>query len=450
MRDDKRLRRAAIAGALCVCLCMPYTPEHSGEVMAQEADPTFLEQYGRTYGLLLAVVAVVYGGRLVMKKKRQKQEAIEAAEYEEERQKQAAEAERIAKLNTLEGKEVERIGLTWPDEQPTQPGSLVPLIATAYMAGGQELVTEGAGEGKTLWADYDVRVSPGAYRQGQIQVPADPREITEHKLVVDVASVHHEGLDISVEMPVSYGGPFVANFSGNYGDSGNDGRDGNDGSDGSDHEDGDGQDGQDGANGGQGQDGQAGESGSDVEAFATLVTVPGLDKKMLHVEVRSLDYDRVLRYRIDPSSGQLTIKSYGGYGGSGGDGGTGGDGGDGGDGSNGSSDHPYEGKGGNAGNGANGGDGGRGGNGGDGGRIILNLDPSAEAYKGLFTFENAGGSGGRYGSSGFWGSGGSYGQGDDLGNSGQTGSGGRDGESGYDGRQGPKPQVKVTTVTLDW
>jgi hypothetical protein len=429
MESGPRVRMVCVSALSLALAVGPLTarPAH-----AQESDNQML-RYAATGALCLGIGV----GYLVVRRYTNKKAEAEAAEKQ-------AEAERVAAENTLAGKSVERIALALPPDQVATQSACLDLIATATLASGKQLVSAGAGGGLTQWSDYEVLVDGGEFRSGQVCTWNDPRDFSDHRVVITAKNVHDLDDVGTLELPLDYTVPMRGWFAGSDGYSGNSGHSGSRGNDGADNSDGDGGDAGHGGHGGNGQTGEAGAHGHNITVQADAVSDPVLGETMLRVVIRDDDTGGVYRFLIDGDEGELSIYASGGRGGSGGSGGSGGQGGYGGD-----ANYDY-GRAGNGGNAGDGGDGGDGGFGGDGGTITLILDPSAKAYRDTFQLYNGGGSGGSGGSTGFSGSTGSGGSGDVSGNYGQSGQNGQRGQDGRSGQAGPAPTVRVESVSLDW
>ncbi len=256
----------------------------------------------------------------------------------------------------LNDKQVDSLTLATPSDGASCPGYEIPLIATATLAGGEKLQTEGAGGGKVLWSSFTIesrgaRVTP----EGILAIDSDPRATLGAPVYVRLR-VGRQGPATEVSIPVRYDCAYVANFNGQHGDDGADGADGTDGVRGAD--------------GGPGADGA---DGQQVQALVSLVPRPTLGSSLLSVFVQGARTQRL--YYVDPERGSLLVRANGGDGGDGGSGGYG----------FGASGLP----------GRNNGSRGHGGNGGNGGSLFLRVSPEATAYLKCIQFENHGGGGGR-------------------------------------------------------
>ncbi len=256
----------------------------------------------------------------------------------------------------LRDKRVESLTLAMSGARPPCPGYEVPLVATATLAGGETLRTEGAGGGKVLWSSFTIEARGARVTSdGTLSVDVDPRET--------LASPVYVRLGVGLQRPIAelaitvrHDCAYVADFSGRPGADGQDGADGTEGDPG--------------ANGGSGSDGA---DGQQVQAFVSLVPRSTPDGPLLSVLVQGSRAQRL--YYLDPARGSLLVRANGG---DGGDGGTGGYG-------FGGTGRP----------GRNNGSRGDGGNGGNGGSLVLRVSPEATRYLGCIHLENGGGRGGR-------------------------------------------------------
>jgi hypothetical protein len=256
----------------------------------------------------------------------------------------------------LNDKQVDSHTLAVPNNGPLCPGYEIPLIATATLAGGEKLQTEGAGGGKVLWSSFTAeargaRITP----EGILSVDVDPRETLGSPVHVTLR-VGLRGPVAELDVPLRYDCAYVANFNGQPGADGDSGADGAEGVPG--------------ANGNRGSDGA---DGQQVQVLVSMVLGPTPGSSLLSVLVQGSRAQRL--YYVDPARGSLLVRANGGNGGDGGAGGYG----------FGGSGRP----------GSNNGSRGDGGNGGNGGSLFLRVSPEAKAYLKCIHFENRGGRGGR-------------------------------------------------------
>ena len=334
--------------------------------------------------------------------------------------------ERIAKENSLEGKNVKELQLSYLNENVTHTlGSSYSMIIKAVLENGKELVTEGGGKGYTTWNNYSIEVEGGSFTNGILTVSGNPKNIKDHKVIFKASSVSDPTIKKELEIALTYDADQYAGFSG-YG--GRKGESKFQGANGASHTEADGEDGRDGANGGNGEEGG---DGQEVEVYVKAIHDATLNKDLLYIYAKSLTTSAEGNYVIDPSVAKMTIAANGGDGGNGGWGGVGGSGGSG-----------YSG-----GDGGNGGNGGNGANGGNGGRITVYLDPSAQHYASSIVCVNYGGGGGSAGGAGSGGTGG----GSNPGSNGKHGNSGVKGDrSGRAGTSGPTPKFITQTVSMNW
>ncbi|MFL5752649.1 MAG: hypothetical protein ACJ76F_04525 [Bacteroidia bacterium] len=329
--------------------------------------------------------------------------------------------------NKLEGKKVTGIQISYlQEEASSRPGSVYNMIIKASIEGGNELITEGAGKGKTAWDNYIVEAENASFENGALSVYSDFRKIKGGMIRFKASVKSDPSVVQQVEIPLTYEGDIYVNFSaagGSYGQQGDNGYGGESNSQWSV--------GGKGGNGGNGGEGGTGESGPDLEIHAKVEKDPALNKELLYVYVKNNSTGGSGYYAIDPVKAKISVYANGGTGGRGGNGGNGGIGG----------------SGINGGDGGDGGNGNNGGDGGNGGRITLYLDPSAKAYASAIVLNNFGGNGGGSGNAGAGGSGGgSYG-----GSGGRTGKYGAAGKySGNAGKNGPAPTILVQKTDISW
>ncbi len=311
------------------------------------------------------------------------------------------------------------------------------LIVKAHIVDGEVEYTQGAGEGRMRWEDFEVQsVGPVTmYEEGWVEFGENPHAVlAAEEISFYIVSRHHELAPMRVDVPPRFDCTYRANLSGEAGRHGADGQSGRNGARGTSNQSSGsyaqpGGHGENGGHGGNGADGEAGRSGNDVEVFVSLVE--GSDPVLLEVRVESQTSHHNFFHIVDPSGGGLEVIARGGNGGNGGNGGGGGSGGGGGTGD------PA----GNGGDGGSGGDGGNGADGGDGGTVTFYLSAEAEPYMGIFSADTSGGVGGSAGSAGF---GGSYGTTYSGGTQGRRGERGRDGtRNGRHGRDGPPPKFVI-------
>ena len=324
---------------------------------------------------------------------------------------------KIAEQNTLNGKKVKALQISHSEENITHTqGSLFKMIIKAQLDNGQELITEGAGNGLTPWDNYIITADGGKFENGLLTINDDLKTIKNRKVILKASVKSDPSVTSEFEIPILFDGNLHANYNGYCGSRGKSGRDG-----GAMKSPGDGEKGNDGDDG---MDGLDGGDGSEIDVFVKAIKDGALNKDLLYVRVKSLTSGNESMYIVDPSKAKITISSNGGCGGTGGTGGHGGPGG-------GSGDN-------NRGNGGNGGKGGAGGNGGNGGIVKIYTDPSAKNYSAAILVTNYGGNGGSYGN------GGGVGTGKNQGKYGQNGS-----RSGRAGRNGQAPVFETKEITLD-
>jgi len=261
------------------------------------------------------------------------------------------------------------------------PGEKSPLVVEFQGTDGKTYRTEGAGKGKVLWSDLEIKAKVVTVNaKGIISLPQDPRDSDGKLPHIAITAPSHPELSAELDIPLRYDHAFSSYHSGASGTSGWDGQGGQDGSSGSmgsmdpDHPSAGG-DGSDGSNGSDGQDGDGGGEGPALQVRVALR--PGI-RPLIQVGVYAEGREEF--FLIDPRSGSLTVSSDGGPGGSGGRGGRGGSGGSGGSGSP---------------SGRNGSDGmtgrdGWNGSQGRGGSITVIYDPQAEPYLGALHLSNRG------------------------------------------------------------
>jgi hypothetical protein len=344
----------------------------------------------------------------------------------------------------LEDKPVQELWLHTGDAEELCPGAQVPLTVTAILEDGQHLVSEGAGDGKVTWDNYEIHADGGELvRPGVFALSSDPRATLDGPATLLVRSKHHPDKSVEASLPARYDCTYTADFSGRNGRDGAHGEQGSSGGHGTNNQSSPsyaepGGHGEHGQNGGHGADGEPGEDAEETEVFVALAQGDMVDGPLLEILVQSRTTDHAEIFLVDPYGGQLTVLARGGRGGHGGKGGSGGSGGSGGTG-----EPP-----GNGGDGGDGGDGGNGASGGDGAPITVVVDPAAKDYLDVLHLDNSGGPGGQPGPGGFGGSGGNAHSG---GQQGRRGDNGRDGtRAGRSGRDGPEPQVLIEEVSQVW
>jgi len=227
-----------------------------------------------------------------------------------------------------------------PNGPAVAPGESSPLVVTFSGPNGKTWVTEGKGKGKILWSDLTVTPSVVTVnKKGVLSLAHDARKSDGKIGHLEITVPSHPDLKTTLDIPVRYNVPFVANFNGANGSSGSDGMNGTDGMSGSSGSagscdpnnssaGGDGGDGTDGTDGGNGGDGGDGGNAPPVKALITLRA--GAHPLLQAVVSAPSRKDR--HFLVDPQGGSLTIMANGGAGGSGGSGGRGGRGGSGGSG----------------------------------------------------------------------------------------------------------------------
>ena len=340
------------------------------------------------------------------------------------------------------------------------PGEAAPLVATAVLVDGSELVTQGAGKGTVPWSSFRAAVQRAEVDNGVVRLPPDPRVTASAPARVRMEVAGRPDAAAELEIGARHDCGFVADFRGPSGAPGADGAAGSSGVDGVDQKldfggaardyvqesrfhpgyDAPGDAGGDGHQGRDGGDGQNGSAPAPVEVRATC------DREecaALQVEVRS--GARTELYLLDASRGSLSILAGGGAGGRGGRGGTGGCGGRGGTGA------PA----GEGGTGGEGGNGGTGGDGGDGGRVVVIADPKAAPHLSrALRVDIRGGQGGPRGAAGQGGCGGdrAYAESAHYRQShsrpGRAGAPGN--RAGAPGSDGPEPRIEVSPIPPFW
>jgi len=264
------------------------------------------------------------------------------------------------------------------------PGKSGRLVLVASGADGKTWTTVGADHGDVLFDSYKldstvVKVNANGY----VALPADPRLSSGKSARVHITVVGHPDVQTDLDIPVKYNAAYVAHFPGASGNDGMSGIDGIAGSDGvagsasptNPQAGGTGGNGQDGSPGGNGTDGWPGQT---VHVSVTLQPGP---TPLIQVRAKG-DRDEQF-FLIDPEGGSLSIDAFGGEGGRGGTGGRGGRGGSGGIGS------PS----GMAGNSGLDGSDGQPGSDGKPGKIIVTIDPAAEAFRDKLHFATRRGAG---------------------------------------------------------
>ena len=264
------------------------------------------------------------------------------------------------------------------------PGKSGRLVLVASGADGKTWTTVGANHGDVLFDSYKLESTVVKVNaNGFVSLPADPRLSSGKSGRVHITVVGHPDVQTDLDIPVKYNAAYVAHFpgaSGNDGMSGIDGMAGSDGTPGSASPanptaGGNGGNGQDGSPGGNGTDGWPGQT---VHVSVTLQPGPN---PLIQVRAKG-DRDEQF-FLIDPAGGSLSIDAFGGDGGHAGRGGRGGRGGSGGIGS------PS----GMAGNSGLDGSDGLPGADGKPGKIIVTIDPAAEAFRDKLHFATRRGAG---------------------------------------------------------
>jgi hypothetical protein len=250
-------------------------------------------------------------------------------------------------------------------------GSAFPLIVKGKTVKDKEIVTEGAGGGKSPWADYIVRVNGGTFENGIVTANNSLNNIVNNKVTVTVSPVTDSTMTKTLEITLNYETDMLIDFSGYNGRNGRSAGSARNGSSGDSY-------GGNGADADDGGDGNDGYDGADIEVLLKVVKDAQLNKELLYAKVKNLQSGKSYLYAVDPAKGKLKIKAYGGNGGNGGSGGSGGAS---------SSTGGKPGRGGRGGNGANGG---------NGGAITVFMDPSAKKFTSIISFNNSGGNGGVY------------------------------------------------------
>jgi hypothetical protein len=252
------------------------------------------------------------------------------------------------------------------------PGKSARLVLVASGTDGKTWTTVGAPHGDVLFDSYQLQSTVVKVNSnGFVSVPADPRLSSGKSARVHVIVVGHPDVQTDLDIPVKYNAAYVAHFpgaSGNDGMSGFDGMAGLDGTSGSASP----TNPSAGGTGGNGQDGSPGSNGSDGGPGQTVhVTVTLQPGPTPLIQVRAKGDRDEQFFLIDPDGGSLSIDAFGGEGGRGGKGGRGGRGGSGGIGS------PN----GMAGNAGLDGSDGQPGSDGKPGKIIVTIDPAADAFR---------------------------------------------------------------------
>ena len=310
------------------------------------------------------------------------------------------------------------------------PGQAWPVVVTAELAGGEQLVTEGAGGGKVSWDSFKIETVKGGHlaEKGVFVLAKDPRETYGSPAMLRLSPLGSPAAAADLSIAARYDCDYSEDLRGAAGSGGRSGRSGEAGPDGrsGDKAQPSGGNGRSGTAGGNGSNGDHGAPGPDVEV--TVALFPNAERPLLKVRVNAMGHKPRI-HLVDPAGGGLTLKANGGDGGAGGAGGAGGRGGNGGAAAKG-------GVAGSGGDGSDGGDGGNGGNGGRGGRFVVIASPEVRPYLHALKLENAGGAAGAAGEGGMGGDGGSGSS------AGRAGRSGRTGQAGVSGRHGPPVEFR--------
>ena len=429
IRHKRSMRFAKLILIYLLAFCMlPSTSNAQSSSSSKTSPGATIAAYAIIGGIIVGAVIV---SKIVKKKKKEK-------------------ADKIAAENALAGKKVKSIDISTILSDVVTLGSTFPIIIKATTDDGKELITEGAGKGKTRWDNYTVNVDGGTFSEGVLTVSDDYKKIKNHKVKFSAFVTSDPSQLKEFELTLNYKSDINFSYYGQSGQTGAKGQDGDNGKSGGSwtgSRGGDGQNGQNGGDGGQGGD------GPDVTLYVKAMSDPILNKTLLYVKGGGRSFI------IDPAVSKISISSSGGPGGSGGYGGKGGSGGNGGSGHS-MSDAGGPTNGGDGGNGGYGGIGGNGGNGGRGGRVTVYMDPSAKPYGSKIIVYSSGGKGGfpsQGGGAGGYGSGGRRGtQGAGSqhtkkdGISGSSGKSGNQGSRyGNTGQSGSDPIIINQEVTID-
>jgi len=282
----------------------------------------------------------------------------------------------------LEKLPVTAVTATLSPQPSLSPGKSGRLIIVASAADGKTWTTVGAGHGTVLFDSFRLESTVVKVNSsGVVALPADPRVSSGKSARVHITVVGHPDVQADLDVPVKYNVAFAGHFpgaSGNDGFSGTDGMSGLDGTPGS-MDPSNPQAGGSGGNGSNGADGSGGGDGFPGQTVHVWVTMQPGSGNLIQVRAQG-NSNREDYFLVDPDGGSLSIDANGGEGGRGGKGGKGGRGGSGGFGSpNGLS-------------GSAGFDGTDGPPGSEGppGKIIVAIDPAADAYRDRLHFSTHG------------------------------------------------------------
>ncbi len=324
-------------------------------------------------------------------------------------------------------KDIIGIDVLYEQNQNISPGMFVQIDIIGKQNNGKDV--------KLKWGklkDYKITVSGGEWKDDGILIFSDPAMIPDFRITLDISSLKDPSVNKIVSFLLNFKGQFYANYDGVPGMQGEGVNDR-----GTPLIFRDGLTGRDGGQGGAGKDGDS------IHVFIQAYHDSILNAKLLKIYVDSKTKDRKTRFIVNTDGGNIDISVRGGIGGNGGNGGGGGTGHD--------YKLPKDGKDGKpGGDGGDGGCGGTGGTGGVGGKIVVYVDPSAESYIHLVSFDNSGGQGGIGGLGGSGGKGGDAGpQGSGL-SAGINGKQGSSGKSGTTGIAGPPVKYLYQAVNIVW
>jgi hypothetical protein len=305
-------------------------------------------------------------------------------------------------------------------------------------------------EVEQYFAQCQVLVSGGQYKDGSFLISEDPNQIENHQAGVIARPLAFPAFADTFKVFLDYVDNYEFNVYARNGMNGRPGMNGHAGTSANCSS----CNGKDGQNGESGYNGEPGEYGHNLEVNIEAYFDTLLATTLCYVNIYDQYTQQQKAYLVNPKGGTLNITTHGGNGGNGGHGGDGGRGGNGADGKTYTKERIREevvtdstGRhtvkitehykvtepGGNGGHGGYGGYGGHGGFGGNGGDIFVYYTETARPFLSCLHLRSSGSLGGASGFGGNGGPGGSGGSGNPSGTNGESGPSGISGEPGHDG-----------------